>query len=339
MNAPIKDSAGSSSGEAALNIFAVVGFVSLLIAGLWASITFIEFAASSFSGSHKVSFSPFSWLLSKNVELTAEKNTVSSGDSFILSWTLPGETLNATISYPCTNGLLVKVSPSEDSSYAIPCGAPFSLPKTDNKMSVTPVIQSGSKNLTFKLSADGATGVTSDSVSLQVVSEEDKSPVVASKNKPTDSKIEGKPVIPQPTKPVTESVANVEVEKIEQKPYYSDLSVRILSIGKTTSSGQYISTQRFSESDVGSVTFEVLNRGNTGIKNWTFNATLPTDDAYVYTSEKQKSLPPNAKATLTMSFDQLTIGTRQLTIMIDPQNQIKESDERNNSASVQILVK
>lgn len=347
MNASGQKNNYSSAGESALNVFAIVGFISLLIAGLWASITFIEFAVSSLSGSSRVSFSPFAWLVSKNISLSSSQTSVTSNNPVTLSWSLPTAAINPTISYPCSEGTLVKVSLSEDSSYAIPCNAPFSLPESVNSIAITPVVHSEEKTLPIRLTAETASGTISDSLSI-TVSAGNTTPIAS-----TAKDIESNQSVTQtPTKmsstETTQTANNdmptatvgaqqtITVAQKQTQKKHRDLSIRIISIGKMTTEGQYVVTQAFSSGDVGSITFEVSNIGSETIPAWNFSAVLPTQDAYVYMSPSQKSLPAGAKATLTMSFDQIAAGVKVVSITADPKNSVRESNERNNIATVSI---
>jgi hypothetical protein len=118
----------------------------------------------------------------------------------------------------------------------------------------------------------------------------------------------------------------------------SDLSVRILSVGSATN-GVFAKQTTFKTSEIGSITFEVINTGAATASDWVFSAVLPTGSGYLYTSTPQKSLDPGSKATLTMNFDQMTAGAHTITITIDPNKRINEVREDNNAASTQILVR
>jgi hypothetical protein len=76
------------------------------------------------------------------------------------------------------------------------------------------------------------------------------------------------------------------------------------------------------------LTFYVTNKGGSNSGSWTFSSTLPRDGQTVYNSPSQSSIPPNGTSTMYLTFYNACSGN--VTVTIDPNNNIKESNESNN---------
>lgn len=76
------------------------------------------------------------------------------------------------------------------------------------------------------------------------------------------------------------------------------------------------------------LTFYVTNKGGSNSGSWTFSSTLPRDGQTVYNSPLQSSIPPGGTSTMYLTFYNAKSGS--VTVTIDPNNNIKESNENNN---------
>jgi hypothetical protein len=79
------------------------------------------------------------------------------------------------------------------------------------------------------------------------------------------------------------------------------------------------------------LTFYVTNKGGSNSGSWTFSSTLPRDGQTVYNSPSQSSIPPGGTSTMYLTFYNAHSGN--VTVTIDPNNNIKESNENNNYTS------
>lgn len=87
----------------------------------------------------------------------------------------------------------------------------------------------------------------------------------------------------------------------------------------------------------GAVKFTIVNNGTNVSDRFEFEAKLPTTRTYTYTSKAQKGLRPTERIEYTLGFDQAKEGNnRTITIEVDQDDDIDESNERNNSRSVTI---
>jgi subtilase family serine protease len=72
---------------------------------------------------------------------------------------------------------------------------------------------------------------------------------------------------------------------------------------------------------------------------WTFSASIPTQTSYIFQSPEQQPLAFGDSIDYTMGFDQAMVGANQkILIIVNPDNKVIESTEKNNSASTTITI-
>ena len=120
-----------------------------------------------------------------------------------------------------------------------------------------------------------------------------------------------------------------------------DLFVTINKIGylATSSASSFIASSTVPAGDRPAVTFTIKNIGAAATGAWRWSASIPTQTAYVYTSDAQPSLAPGDSIDYTMGFDQAASGANQvISITANPDKAVTESDLKNDSASTTITV-
>lgn len=131
-------------------------------------------------------------------------------------------------------------------------------------------------------------------------------------------------------KPVTKPI-----EKPKAPAGPADLSVAITRVGVIDSgSGMFVDRYPTSPYDMAAVEFEIANIGKSASGTYTFEAFLPTQSNYLYTSPVQTSLAPGDHITNTLRFTQTISGA--FTVVVDPTHATKDSDTGNNIASINI---
>ncbi len=120
-----------------------------------------------------------------------------------------------------------------------------------------------------------------------------------------------------------------------------DLTVEIVATGYLTSSD----TSTFVKSDTvpddlrPAVKFSISNKGTNASGRFDFEATLPTSRSYTFTSDMQDSLLPGGQIDYVLGFDRARSGSnRVISISVDEDNDIRESNESNNSDSVTLEI-
>ncbi len=334
----------------AMNIFAVLGFVAILIAGLWATIQLVkQVSRLSFEfGKANIILSSFSEddilkIVEKDIETRAGENVVIKWD--INKGKFSGsENTEFTFTYVCNPGIYLKMKENEDpvSYKAIPCNSPIRLNAEDKELDIMPVIQNDYKErtVTYSLSYNKEdAGDTYEAIGTIIV----QRPTVAKEDvngspkqerarvfDAVDSgsltqnysleKVAGDKYVRRNYSKKSDAVKSKKVSRPNNVRYSNpngmpDLAVKILNV-------EYLTDDKLS------VRFEVFNKGTKVASAWTFTAELPTDPSYTYVSEAQPDLYAGERAEMMLVFDRAKSG--RVTITVDKSDDIKESLESNN---------
>jgi len=346
----------------AMNIFAVLGFIAILIAGLWATVQLVKQISNLSFDFNKPTISMPSFGGNDKLTLIKNENTFRSGEGTKIQWTLGKDAQKAegstlTFSYACKAGAYIKVGDATTGSYrAIPCNAPYSIPTTYTELSIIPVLTNKNENtLAYSLAYTPKGGKVESVSSVLAISKTAKSVKVAQKpaaktvtrqntnTKPVPTLKEGvthsRIVTPAPVKTARKVPAHKTITQKKTTVHkivpvrtsnpngLPDLTVKILAVQPTNMSNKI------------AIKFEVANIGTKLANGWTFTATLPTEPAYTYVSEAQGALYAGERAEMLMTFDKLKSGSNPLVITVDSQNAITESVEINNAVLQNIVGK
>jgi hypothetical protein len=121
-----------------------------------------------------------------------------------------------------------------------------------------------------------------------------------------------------------------------------DLTVSVVATGYLTSAdtSSFIKSDTVPEGLRGAVKFTIVNIGTNASGRFDFEATLPTTRAYTFTSDYQSSLLPGEKVEYVLGFDRTRSGDeRTITISVDENTKVRESNESNNSDSKNVTIK
>lgn len=145
------------------------------------------------------------------------------------------------------------------------------------------------------------------------------------------------PANPQPGTPVT-TVVQVGTGPAN---YYGlpDLVVESVTTGYLTSSdtSTFRSSNEVPDGKRGAVKFTIANRGTNISPRFNFEVELPTSRSYTYKSKSQQTLRPGERIEYVLGFDQTREGNdRTITITVDADRDINESNESNNDRSVTV---
>ncbi len=148
----------------------------------------------------------------------------------------------------------------------------------------------------------------------------------------------GGTVTPRPGTPTT---VVVPVPGTGPANYYGlpDLVVESVVTGYLNNSdtSSFRASDEVPDGKRGAVKFTVINRGTNVSGRFEFEVELPTTRGYTYNSRSQQSLRPGERIEYVLGFDQTREGqNRTISITVDPDDEIDESNERNNDRSVTI---
>ncbi len=287
------------------SVLAIVGFVILIVIVLWGLFHIISLASPFFT-------SLFNSRNSASIQITAPAS-VTSGESFALRWKYSSaEKGTYAFLYQCNNAFYFEIPRAEGAQNFIPCGTAFTIPTTDNMITVTPILSRGTASTSVPISIIFMPHATTSkqvrgSATIMVL------PSVA-------------PIVqlPEPVAPIAPiaPIATVKprIPAVQQPRTLTpaDLSVRIMGVN-VDSSGMAV------------VEFDIKNEGGAPSGTYYFQAFLPTQSVYTYNSPLQSSLGSGDHVVSTIRFTQAVAGT--VSIVVDPSSMVRESNENNNYAS------
>ncbi|HWH16495.1 MAG TPA: CARDB domain-containing protein [Candidatus Paceibacterota bacterium] len=143
---------------------------------------------------------------------------------------------------------------------------------------------------------------------------------------------------PRPGTPTT-VVVPVQVPASTNYHGLPDLVVESVVTGylNTSDTSSFRASDEVPDGKRGAVKFTVINRGTNVSGRFEFEVELPTTRTYTYNSRSQQSLRPGERIEYVLGFDRTREGqNRTIAITVDPDDEIDESNERNNDRSVSI---
>jgi len=129
----------------AVNIFAIMGFIILLLVGVWSTVQVVKFVPRLFGG--KTISLPSISLGKGEIKMTLSAVNVKSGDEIDINWAYKTKKDGIySFSYACKEGFHFKLKDAEATSKAdyqvLPCNAPYNIPSTEESLTVIPVSDS-----------------------------------------------------------------------------------------------------------------------------------------------------------------------------------------------------
>lgn len=332
----------------ALKALAILGFVAILIFGVWGLIQVARMVPGVMSAisSAAVSLSSI-FVPAERLELTLPSANVQSGEPFTLTWTHEGKRGDGTytVSFDCRDGLSME-APGQSGVYQkVFCNTPFNLTNEASSMKLIAISEkSRFLDVPIKLSFTRlSTGeVTAETATAITVINDKAQGSVATTTPPTVTPGPGTgsgTVTVRPGTPSRNTYIITQAGRVSDPNGRPDLSVTILDTGVIDSAGVYIKASSISRQQKGAVRFVVENLGTKTVDNWTFNAVLPTMPMHIFSAPMQPTLGPGDKIEYTLGFDQVDGSATQntLTLNVDPANSIWNEVSENNNISKVIL--
>gem|GEM_PF-1082312 len=341
-----QDTHSEESRGVAMNIFAILGFIAILLAGLWATVQLVKQVSNMSFDFVRPNITMNIFGDSDELTVVPSSKVANSAEPTLIKWTLgedaqtvEGATLS--FSYGCKRGLYAKIKDFNTNSYrAIPCNAPYKMPATDTELSIIPMLtDANTDELKYSITY---TPAESSEIKEQVAQGQlqvTNIKVAVSTPKPstTDSAVETPTVAKAVVSKTAPKVTNTNVAKTNKVVRtvvpvrksdpngLPDLTVKVLGVSAPDSTGTI------------SVRFEVANIGTKMVGVWALSAALPTEPAFVYTSKPQQALYAGERAEILLTFNKLKVGSNPLLITIDPLGLVVESLETNNSVIQNIV--
>jgi len=310
-------------------ILFIVGVVVILIILAFLVVTFVP---KIFSGLANVGSSIGSLVGNSTIEITADKSNLKDNDRFTLVWENdPAEIGSYNITYECINNVYFDIITDTDVRRLI-CENTFTLGDVDNATlrihfdeenayADVPIYISysdgdgktsqGSVFVTVQNGTPGAyTNVNEDDEFSEAEDGENSNAEI------TTTEVSTTPT-PQKSQTVTPTTQQRVVYQTVRTASPADLAIsNVVVIGNNQ------------------VQFTVSNTGGQSTGNWLFNYSAPTNNQQVASSPLQISLAPGQAVRYTLNYFVRDGGSQTVSIALDPSNQLAESNESNNFASV-----
>lgn len=147
---------------------------------------------------------------------------------------------------------------------------------------------------------------------------------------------------PAPTQPtyVPPRTITVPVVVPAPAPYgKADLAVEITAVGYCTSDrpSSFRRDNEVPDGENGGMQFSVRNLGTNNSGQWDFTYELPTSPVLEKTVNNQRTLGPGDRIDYTLCFTEARTGNnRTISVRVDTDREVNESNENNNSDSARI---
>ncbi len=329
----------------ALKALSIVGFIAILIFGVWGLIQVARLVPNVFSSIQAAAVSLSSMFVpSERLEISLPSANVTSGEVFTLSWNHTNKRSDGSyrVSFACRDGVSMQTPDGRGAYQKVFCDTPFNLTNETNSVKLIAFSDAARYvdvplKLTFTRASDG------------VVTASTETAITITNEKISSGSTSGT-VTPAPTAPVTSNTGNrpIRIAGTETRTVYTttsagrvsdpngrvDLSVTILQTGTIDpSTNIFTATGSIRRGGRGAVRFVVENLGTKTSDNWYFNAVIPTMPMFIYTADMQPTLGPGDKMEYTLGFDQADdVATHGvLTVNVDPANSLYNEVTKNNN--------
>ncbi|MDQ3076787.1 MAG: hypothetical protein M3Q63_01905 [bacterium] len=316
----------------ALKIIVLIGLIALLIVGILLPIKLVPNAVTSIKNGFTSLFGTDS-----KVTLLTDKKEIQSGEPFTLTWNGRLQKDGSyVLTYSCTPGVEVQTSVNIPNQ-KVPCDTPYYFSPRDNSITIVIISENDQSatvpvNLGFLANNSNETEVVGDTTFAINNASIPTTPTPVATSTPrvpeptipaTSTPATSTPRVPEPTTP-TPSKPTPTTPSQPQAPAIADLAVSILTVTYPTQ-------------DQVTVKFNVSNVGTKSSGTWNLKATMPSKSNPVYTALNQKSLNPQDGIIYTLTFDRNAYSTNNtVTITADYDNRVTESNNSNNTLSMQI---
>lgn len=332
---------------ASLKGLAVVGFIAILIFGIWGVIQVGRSLPNVFSAISAAAVSLSSiFVPAERLEISLPSANITSGEPFTLTWTHEGKRGDGTytVSFACRDGLTME-APSRTGVYQkVFCNTPFNLTNESSSMKLI-ALSSQSRyldvpmKLTFTRLSDGKVTAETETA-LTVINDKISTTVTPAPTTPT-TPTTGTGTGVRPGTPSRNTYIVTQAGRASDPNGRPDLAVTILDTGSIDSNNVYTKAGVIKRTERGAVRFVVENLGTKTVDGWMFNAVLPTLPMHIFSSPMQPALGPGDKIEYTLGFDQVDGAAtgNSITINADPANSIwNEVSENNNIAKVILTI-
>jgi hypothetical protein len=350
------NSSGSSMANSASRVLAIIGFVALIIIGMYGSVRVAQSVPGAFSkmAAAIVSITSIFVPANETITLSLPTYTVQHDTPVTVAFDHQNKKVNGTYTfrYSCIDGVLVTTIAGDGTTSTIGCNQPYPFAPFNNSVTVTPLSEKTrfadieifvgfTPEGTGTATVIGSTVMTIENAKLSTSAltpgGTTETPVVTPTPTPTPAPTP-KPT-PKPTPPPRTTIV-VPQGRMSDPNGYTDLIARIIEVGVIDSTGAFTASSTPNRTSRVAVRFAVENIGTkTAAKEFTFSAVLPTYPPYTYFSPTQIILGPGDRIEYTIGFDAFEVdNTGDFLVNVDPTGSVNEKDKTNNVVKQTITV-
>lgn len=235
----------------------------------------------------------------------------------------PGEQLGQYfVSYDCVENLFFDIE-SKDGPKRIICDTPLKLGSNLNAISLIPLFSEqedfADTKITILYKDENGNTLATGSKTLTVTDKTLQTADVVDNPFDANGTLSGSTVS---TKPITQS--KPVVQNSPSPTNYTNLTqdLALTYVGSVDSNSTFL--------------IHVYNYGNTNSGPWEFSYTDTENPSSTKLSPLQASLAPGQGLAVTVRFDGQKNKKQSISVTIDPSNKLKETNESNNTGSVEI---
>ena len=319
-----------------IRTLAVIGFIALLMIGLWGTVQVVRFLPNVFSALAAVNITSI-FKPAERLVISAPLS-VNSGEVFEVSW--EHESRNDagvyTLTYACREGVSFE-TPTGTGAYAeVFCNTPFNLTNETDSIKIIAISQSRRfmdvpLSLTYN-KTDGSGEAVSDDFLLTVVNSQITDGVNGgNSNTGNTGSNSGSGTGTQNPGNRSTNTRIISGGTASNPNGVVDLTARVLAVGYVDQNANFVASSTPNINRLVAVKFEVENVGTKTSPQWSFNVVIPTFPAHIYHANTQQELHPGDRIEYTIWWDKTKIDSNaQITINVDPTGFVKESNETNN---------
>lgn len=334
--------------DGALKTLAILGFVAVVVGGVWLAVQIVQFAPQGFMRLAELTGRLHGTPQGIDLDASTTKGVVNNDETFTISWSPTEQATGYSFTYSCTENVIVTIKNSAGTFVPVICDQPIDIEMetvgeidvkisaggdrfTEIPYSITAykdergsILAQDTERITVvnaTIPQAGLIAGASDTETDTEAAEEPIStlePVVTTPESPTPTVT---PTNPQPTTP---TVRYEYVLPTSNPQGYTDLAISYKGVGHLED-GIFAPRGTIDNDAEGALRFSVTNLGTKTSQAWTYEVLLPNGRTYV--SGEQAPLKPNEIATITLGFPTSETGIQKIAGEVETDEDLSSSND------------
>ena len=333
----------SRRAESAMRVLAGIGFIAVLVVGMYLSVAAAKAIPGTFRQVAAAIISISSIFVPANETLTLSLSTASveSGTPLTVAFDHRNKSTEGTYAfrYSCTDGVTITTTVQADTAVPITCNQSFAFEPFNNALVIVPSAQKDSAIELFISFTPNSAGTGSPTIvgsaALTITMPSRAGAPLTTVQPPTSAPAPTPTPAPKPPK----TTVVVPQGRQSDPNGFTDLTARIIETGIIDANGAFVASSTPNRASRVAVRFAVENIGTKTSKEFTFSAVLPTYPPFTYFSPSQVALGPGDRIEFTIGFDsfeQDNVG--DFIVNVDPTSSLNERNKDNNIVKYTVTV-